>query len=106
MCARRHAQQQNNHVVDARSMGSRVDFQSLGSASGLRIEPGLPELEGHIDPGKLLLTLNLELDKVGLGIHHLLSQLLLLDPVEEHIVDRADIILEKPHPGVGRQEKD
>ena len=45
-------------------------------------------------------------DKVGLGIHYLLSQLLLLDPVEEHIVDRADIILEKPHPGVGRQEKD
>ena len=93
-------------MVDARSVGSRVDFQSLGSASGLRIEPGLPQLEGHIDPGKLLLTLNLELDQAGLGIHHLLHQLLLLDPVEERIVDRTDIVLEKPHPGVGRQEKD
>ncbi len=62
MWARGHAQQQDDHVADARPVGGRVEFQTLGSASGLRIEPGLPQLEGHIDPGELLLTLNLELD--------------------------------------------
>ena len=86
-------------------MGSRVDLQALDSASGLGVELGLPELEGNIDPGKLLLTLNLELDQARLSIHHLLNQLLLLDPVEQHIVNRADIVLEKPRPGVWRQEK-
>jgi hypothetical protein len=65
-------------VVDARSVGGRVDFQPIGSASGLWVESGLPQSEGNIDPGQLLLTLNLKLDQVALGIHHLLNQLLLL----------------------------
>ena len=87
-------------------MGSRVEFQALGSLAGLMIELGLPQLEGNIDPGKLLLTLNLELDQARLSIDHLLNQLLLLYPVEQRIVDRSDIVLEKPHPGVVCQEKD
>ena len=54
----------------------------------------------------MLLPLNLELDQAGLGIHHLLNELLLLDPIEEHIVNDTDVVLKKPYPDVGRQEKD
>jgi hypothetical protein len=43
-------------------VGSRVEFKSLDSLAGLRVELGLPELEGNFDPGKLLLALELELD--------------------------------------------
>jgi hypothetical protein len=92
-------------VEDARSVGSRVEFQAPDSLAALLVELGLPELEGNIDPGKLLLALYLELHQARLGIHYLLNQVLLLDPVEQHIVHRADIVLEKPRPGIWRHEK-
>ena len=69
-------------MVDARPAGGRVDFQALGSASGLGVELGLPELEGNVDPGKLLLALGLELGQAPLGIHHLPYQVLLFEPVK------------------------
>src|SRR6266487_1693792 len=92
-------------MVDARSVSSRVQFQALDSAPGLLAELGLPELEGNIDPGKLLLALDLEPDQARLSIDHLLNRLLLLDPIEQHIVNRTDIVDNKPRPGIWCQEK-
>src|SRR6266699_2657202 len=92
-------------MVDARSVSSRVQFQALDSAPGLLAELGLPELEGNIDPGKLLRALDLEPDQARLSIDHLLNQLLLLYPVEQHIVKSTNIVGKKSRPGTGCQEK-
>jgi len=67
----------------------------LGPASGLRIEPGLPELEGDIDPGKLLLTQLDDFDDLWLRVHDHADQFGGSDQIKKSIIHHADIVVLK-----------
>src|SRR5207237_19493 len=88
-----HMQEQHYHVVNTRRVGSRIGLYPFNPFAGSWINHGAKHLEGHIDPGKLLLSLHLKSDQAWGSIDDCLNTLFPSHCIKKRIVDHAHIVV-------------
>src|SRR5258708_846700 len=85
-----NTQEQNYHVVRARLIGCGIDVLASDPLVWIGgIDLRLPELEGDIDPGELLLILLREFDDLWLWVHNHADQFGGSDQIKKSVIHHA-----------------